>query len=267
MEKEQLQQDLERIGLLEKEAKIYLASLHLGSATAQQIAARAVISRPSTYIMIESLLKKGLLSIVEKEKKRFFVASPPQHLLSLIDDVKKEILEKEELVKKISSTLSQLTKNVQTTAVRVYEGAPAVTTIQQDILSTDADIVYDVFSFDEIKNATSNVQMDRIAIARTKRKVKILSTSPAFFTEKQLEKNIEFRHLEREDASTVQGEVILYGTKVALLSYGKKSTSILIDDAKIHATIVAMFLSLWEKGQTKISPLKKKVRYASKSDR
>jgi len=87
--KEQLEKDLQQIGLSEKEAKVYLASLELGPSTAQTIAAKATVNRPTTYVMIESLIKRGLMSSFQKGKKRFFVAGKPTQLLYLLDAKKK----------------------------------------------------------------------------------------------------------------------------------------------------------------------------------
>jgi hypothetical protein len=47
------------------------------------------------------------------------------------------------------------------------------------------------------------------------------------------------------DAFPISGEAVMYGTKVALISSGPQGTSILIDDAKISATMRAMFTALW----------------------
>ena len=66
-----LKEQLEKIGLAEKEAKVFLASLELGSSAAQKIAKKAEINRATTYVIIEKLMKKGLMSSVEKGKRLF----------------------------------------------------------------------------------------------------------------------------------------------------------------------------------------------------
>ncbi|MEY4744239.1 MAG: hypothetical protein RL272_184, partial [Candidatus Parcubacteria bacterium] len=71
--REDLAKELQKIGLSENEAKVYLAGLELGPSTAQMMAAKATVSRPTTYIMIESLIKRGLMSSFQKGKKRYFV--------------------------------------------------------------------------------------------------------------------------------------------------------------------------------------------------
>ena len=51
-----------KLGLAEDEAKTYLAALEAGTATVAQIAINSGIPRSSTYLLVEQLLKKGLLS-------------------------------------------------------------------------------------------------------------------------------------------------------------------------------------------------------------
>jgi len=52
-------QELQKLGLSDKESKVYLASLELGPAPIAAIAKQASVNRPTTYVIIESLIKKG----------------------------------------------------------------------------------------------------------------------------------------------------------------------------------------------------------------
>ena len=55
-------QELGHLGLSEKEAAVYLASLELGPAPVQDISHKAKVNRATTYVMIESLMGRGLIS-------------------------------------------------------------------------------------------------------------------------------------------------------------------------------------------------------------
>lgn len=88
------EQSLKNLDLSEKEAVVYLASLELGSSTIQEIAKKSQISRSTAYEVIESLIKKGLMSSLTKGKKKYFSAAAPETLTTLID-IKERELEKE----------------------------------------------------------------------------------------------------------------------------------------------------------------------------
>src|SRR3990172_6643061 len=147
--KEQLAQELEKIGLSEKEARVYLASLELGPSTAQTIAAKATVNRPTTYIMIESLIKRGLMSSFEKGKKRFFVAAPPHQLMYIINQQKHEILRKENIVSSILSALSSISESHDNKpSVIMYEGIDGIRAVQEDIVNTNANELLELVSMD-----------------------------------------------------------------------------------------------------------------------
>jgi len=65
---------LEDIGLTEKEAIVYLALLSLETATAYQIAEHCEVKKPTVYVILEDLRKKGLVLKVPHAKKALFVA-------------------------------------------------------------------------------------------------------------------------------------------------------------------------------------------------
>jgi sugar-specific transcriptional regulator TrmB len=67
-----------KLGLSEKEAAVYLATLELGEDTALNIAEKSQVNRTTTYVILEKLMKLGLASTVERGKKTVFVAEDPR---------------------------------------------------------------------------------------------------------------------------------------------------------------------------------------------
>ncbi|MEK7566640.1 MAG: helix-turn-helix domain-containing protein, partial [Patescibacteria group bacterium] len=94
-------QELQEFGLSEKEARVYLAALELGKATADELAKQAKVNRSTTYVQIESLKQKGLVSSYDEGKKTYFAPESPEYLKRLFEkqagdlDVKQKELEKE----------------------------------------------------------------------------------------------------------------------------------------------------------------------------
>lgn len=68
---------LEDLGLSEKESKIYASLLELGRANVTQVAALATIKRPTAYVLLEELRKKGLVLKVPHAKNALFIAQDP----------------------------------------------------------------------------------------------------------------------------------------------------------------------------------------------
>ncbi|MEI7621611.1 MAG: helix-turn-helix domain-containing protein [Candidatus Moraniibacteriota bacterium] len=73
---------IESIGLKNKDAKIYLALLELGNASASQIAKVAKIKRPTTYLILEELKKNGFVSQSAGNKTKKYQAISPEIILA-----------------------------------------------------------------------------------------------------------------------------------------------------------------------------------------
>lgn len=74
-------QNLVSFGLTEKEAAIYLALYKLGEATAYQIAKESGIKRPTVYVIMDELRKRGLVLVVPHAKKQLFVPKDPTEFI------------------------------------------------------------------------------------------------------------------------------------------------------------------------------------------
>jgi len=120
---------LNQIGLNEKQASVYLALLELGTATVHPIATKAGIKRPTTYLILDELQKKGLVSVVPRAKKALYTAESPE---KLINDLNK----KQELVKRFLPNMMALyNAKIDKPAVLLFEGKEAVRGVYEKILA------------------------------------------------------------------------------------------------------------------------------------
>lgn len=78
----QIIEALQNLGLNEKEARVYTALLKLGRSSAYVIADEAGIKKPTTYVILEDLMKKGLVNKIPRAKKQMFVAKSPDELFA-----------------------------------------------------------------------------------------------------------------------------------------------------------------------------------------
>ncbi len=79
---EDIAKNLEQIGFTEKEAKVYVALLSLESSTAYEIALHCDVKKPTVYIILEDLRKKGLVLKVPHAKKAIYAAKDLSEYLS-----------------------------------------------------------------------------------------------------------------------------------------------------------------------------------------
>jgi sugar-specific transcriptional regulator TrmB len=109
-------ESLKHIGLNEKEVQIYLSLLELGSSTVLSIAKRSGIKRPTAYLVLQSLVEKGFVSRVIKEKKTFFSAQNPKKLITESEIRLKEL---QEIVPQLEIMFK---KRKERPRIKIFEG-------------------------------------------------------------------------------------------------------------------------------------------------
>lgn len=144
---------LEKFGLSEKEAKVYLASLELGPQTVQIIAKKAGVNRVTTYVVLESLMKTGLISTYEKGKKTFFAAESPRNLDNLVKREEANLQSKKQELQNLLPELEAI-YNVSgpKPTVRFFEGKEGFKSLQKELedATKKGDISYTFTNLDDV---------------------------------------------------------------------------------------------------------------------
>ena len=124
--------ELRKLGLTEKEVRVYLAGLELGPSSVLNIAQKAGLARPTTYEIIKSLENKGLFAETKQKKKRYFVAQSPERILGILRIQKREIEEKErEFIRIISALESKYLKEKE--GIKIYRGKEGLKALEKII--------------------------------------------------------------------------------------------------------------------------------------
>ena len=79
-------ESLSILGLNEKQAAIYIALLQIGRSSAYAIADKALIKRPTTYVILGELIEKGLVSRIPRIRKKLYVAISPEQAFALAEE-------------------------------------------------------------------------------------------------------------------------------------------------------------------------------------
>lgn len=116
------------LGFSANEAKVWLALHEIGPATAHEIRKQTKLHRANIYDALERLNRKGLVSHILKEGRRYFEASSPENLLTLVR-------EKELAVQRILPELALARKFArQPNGAAVYEGVKAFQELLRGLL-------------------------------------------------------------------------------------------------------------------------------------
>ncbi|MDD4983923.1 MAG: helix-turn-helix domain-containing protein [Candidatus ainarchaeum sp.] len=121
-------EQLEKIGLTPKEAKVYTALLNLGDALVSEIANRTKINRSLLYSILETLEEKGIVTYIIKNNVRYYRAAEPNKILD-------HLKEKEKAFEEILPELINLYKpRFNKPIVEILEGLEGLKTIYNDVV-------------------------------------------------------------------------------------------------------------------------------------
>jgi sugar-specific transcriptional regulator TrmB len=262
---------LQKIGLSDKDSEIYLACLELGTQPASVIAKKAGLKRPTTYLILEGLLSKGLVSEYTGSNVKYFTAVSPEYLLNFIDKQRRELTshqrELEQFLPQFQSLTNPYSLNPK---VRFYEGIEGVERAMNDTLtSTEPLRCYSTmdawFARPDTKEFILRYGKQRVY----EKKIPLRSINPdtplarKYLEEDYPEVNVNpamshFRWLPKE-IQLFSNEINIYDNKMAIACLGKNELlGIIIESESIASTQKSIFEAAWMAAVPNKWELKKK---------
>lgn len=124
---------LKEAGLTDGEIKVYLALLELGSSTTGPIIDKSRIARSIIYQILEKLMQKGLVSVITKEKTKYFQAAEPNKILEYIDEREKQLEENKKRIEKLLPELLLKQKMAPKSETNMYFGYKGIRTAHEHL--------------------------------------------------------------------------------------------------------------------------------------
>jgi HTH-type transcriptional regulator, sugar sensing transcriptional regulator len=243
------EQDLQNLGLSEKETKVYLASLEMGPETVQNIAKQSGINRATTYVQIGTLKAKGLMSEFEKGKKTYFVAENPGRLKNLMRVFEKELELKRSGIDNILPKLVDMFEGMgERPRVRFFEGFEGVSAIRQEYLKGKSKVSESFINYDKIELLFQGRQ-DSHSEQRANKKIKslVLYTRAAGplkgYSDPKKFRTAKHVKTKKYDFAA---DVTTYDNNTILVSYRTNPIGVIIESKEITDTIRAMFYLIWD---------------------
>ncbi len=139
------------LGLTQKEAEIYLATLQLGTASVQQIAEKAEVNRTTAYSHIKKLIARGLINTQNYLGKPCYVAEKPEKLKEFCQQQEQELARRRSTIENIMPELESL-YNLATTrpTVRLYS-LEELRLMRRYVLNLRSDELLNIFNYELFK--------------------------------------------------------------------------------------------------------------------
>ncbi|MCK5211287.1 ArsR family transcriptional regulator [Candidatus Parcubacteria bacterium] len=237
---------LKKLGLSDKEVKVYLGLLEYGASSVRSLSAAVGLNRGTVYDILKKLRDFGLVSYYQHKTKQKFIAEDPSKLAVLVEREEQRINKiKADLGSLIPELKSVQDKGGQGPTSKYYEGKSGIRLILEDVLKSVADSSkseYYIYSAtnasEDIYSAYPNFTKDRI---KARIKVKAISLAKGGSTSGLDER----RWLGTdEDSATF---CLIYSGKLAYISRDNKGkpVGVIIENKMIYETQKIIFLQLW----------------------
>jgi sugar-specific transcriptional regulator TrmB len=234
-----LPQVLTNLGLNDKESKVYLACLELGTSSILEIAKKSGVNRGTIYYIIEELKQKQLISQTTKKKKVLYIAAEPSELMGLIKS-------KEEMLLSVLPDLNALNNlSVKKPKIRYYEGIEGIVKVIKNSLNAKKEILS--FANNTQFNALIEAEPDYLT-KRIKKNISVKLISPdspdMLPWVKADKKELRQTKLISSKMYPFNIEIDIYDNFVNLTSYEEK-IGVIIESQPITETMRLIFNLCW----------------------
>jgi HTH-type transcriptional regulator, sugar sensing transcriptional regulator len=231
---------LQYLGLNEKQAKIYLALLQMGSGSVPAISIKAGTKRPTTYLLLEELRMKGLATLLPKKKKAVYTAESPQRL-------REEQREKEEMIKdNLPELLAIYNSQKEKPKVTYYQGEENIVNLYNKEIFKEKEL--DMFgSIEAIGSIFYKIEYNVKKFEEQKTKIReLLQADEASieYSKKYFSENHQVRIAPQKCQFPTDN--IIFGNKLAIFSYKDTPMAVVIESSDVVTTYKSMFEIIWD---------------------
>lgn len=239
MERLSIELELRKLGLKEKEVRVYLAGLELGPSSVKNIAEVAKITRPTAYEIIKNLEGKGLFTEIKKGKKRYFIAQSPEGILGILRIQKKELEEKEREFIRIIAALGSKFSLGEKGLTRTYKGEKGQKMLEETLSFTSSSEILIISSETNLKD----IKKREAIYQKIKKRLGKIEVKEIYPEELKLKSKLP--HIQRKVLSlpTLGGTLILFDK--AIFFPTTKLEGFLIKNQLIANLLKSFFSALW----------------------
>lgn len=240
----QLIETLIEMGLTDEEAKVYLASLSVGTNPASTVARSCDLKRETCNYTLKKLVTKGLISTILRGWATFYTAEPPEKLLTIAQS---RLLNITKTVPLLNQLVNQ--KGSKQAKVKMYQGTSWIETVMEDVLKSPGEAL----TYTNL-GAMLAIFGDKVTEFREKRKQAHVTSRTISTYSPEAKKYVTGGTLfEGEQILFVNNQefifgsdVLIYGDKVAIISLEKdENYGFIVESASFARTQQAIFDLAW----------------------
>ncbi len=242
---------LERIDLTEQESILYLLLIETGPISVKDLATKAAIKRPTTYIYLDQLVEKGLVMKIVKGTNKLIAAVDPEiSLQKLVTDKMQMARALEEdfptIMERIKEVLPQQTE-VGEAEIKFYKGKNGVKRIYEEALQ--ADLIRSFVNLTQIKNTfPQNFKLFDIAFKNNPNKIIMEiceDSAQAKERTKQSKDNHQYKVLPKDMKLAAQ-DILIYDNTVAIIGLSEDANGVMLKNVDLFNNLRILFDFIWK---------------------
>lgn len=184
---------LEELGFTKGESLVYLTLLKIGESKVGPIITNSGISRSKVYDILEKLIKKSLVSKIEKNNVLYFQALSPESIFNYLKEKESKIKNEVEMLQKALPSLTSLLPE-QSVNVKIYEGTEGFKLVIDKTISELKN--GDSYEAMGISETTEFMRLYALKIYQNQQKIRFKARS--IFDEKGIFKIKERKHKDHQ---------------------------------------------------------------------
>lgn len=238
---------LQNYGFSEKEAKVYLTTLELGTSIASTIARRSEIKRVTVYTILDDLKRKGIANETTKDDVKFYSVISPDILLKQLEQ------KFESFKEKVPELMALAEKFWQKTKVQFFEWLEWMKKVYAELLTSKEHIIRSFLWSHEANPILRDYLNEYFVPQRVSHKIKAkvicCESDDNKSYHKTNKKNLIDLKFIKDDIFKLSCGIDIYaGEKVSIVLFSKEEMSgLIVTSKRLHDTLASIFDFIWTK--------------------
>ncbi len=239
----QLRDGLAEYGFDEKESRIYLAGLEIGSATVLELSRRTALPRTTLYPILENLCRRGFFRLRKVKGHTQYAAEPPTTFLKRLEDRQKTF---RQILPELESLHATAEERV---GVTMYEGSDGFRQFWQKLFRSGVKEYCLLTSATGLREYVHEEYLVKHVIAT---RMKLGIKSRQLLPENTMTKKVvatDFQQLRESRYLSpdvkLPATILIFGKEVAFITTRKENSVILVASGDIAVTLRTTFELMW----------------------
>ncbi|MBP7823345.1 helix-turn-helix domain-containing protein, partial [Candidatus Gracilibacteria bacterium] len=242
-------------GLSGKEETVYLTCLTLGASPASIIAEKVGLKRPTTYLLLESLVKQGYISQSSRNGVIQFSAVDPDDLAEVFLQKHRQMSNKIQFFRESIPELRALeSKRTDLPKIRLFTGKEAVRKVYDSLFDApewcsffDISVFEKTHSHDDLEKIVWDIGREIVAKKKKARDIFVDCPLARNYRDKIQSENYEVRLIPKG----TQADSIFFEDTFFLISYADNMQLLEVQNTILTNMQRTMFEGLWKSLETK----------------